>query len=147
MLVPPSRRRALRAPPRAASRGAATARPARRPRRRPPRRAPGTRSGPARPAHARARPARPRARARPARPRAPSRTVRPTGPYRAYFSWNGYGVVRPSDGGKLADLTAFSTHDPVGVPANLPETVADVTRPLLPMTTLTIAMPGTLNWL
>ena len=40
-----------------------------------------------------------------------------------YFSWNGYGVVNPSDGGKPADLTAFSTQEPVGVPANLPPTV------------------------
>ena len=66
---------------------------------------------------------------------------------RAYLSWNGYGVVKPSDGGKTADLTAFWTHAPVGVPANLPETVALETLPLLPMTTLTMAMPCTLNWL
>jgi hypothetical protein len=63
----------------------------------------------------------------------------------AYFSWKGYGVVRPSEGGKAADLTAFSTQAPVGVPANLPVTVADVTLPLLPMTTVTIAIPWTLN--
>ncbi len=65
----------------------------------------------------------------------------------AYLSWNGYGVVKPSDGGKTADLTAFSTHEPVGVPANFPDTVALETLPLLPMTTFTIAMPCTLNWL
>jgi hypothetical protein len=59
----------------------------------------------------------------------------------AYLSWNGYGVVKPSDGGKTADLTAFSTQEPVGVPANLPDTVALETLPLLPMTTFTIAMP------
>jgi hypothetical protein len=65
----------------------------------------------------------------------------------AYRSWNGYGVVKPSEGGKTADLTAFSTQEPVGVPANFPDTVDELTLPLLPMTTLTIAMPGTLNWL
>jgi hypothetical protein len=62
----------------------------------------------------------------------------------AYLSWNGYGVDSPSDGGKLADLTAFSTQPPVGVPANLPVTVADEILPFLPMTTFTIAIPGTL---
>ena len=64
-----------------------------------------------------------------------------------YFSWNGYGVENPSEGGKQAVLTAVSTQVPVGVPANLPVTVAVVTLPFLPMTTLTIAVPGTLNWL
>ena len=58
---------------------------------------------------------------------------------------NGYGVLRPSDGGKEADFTAASTQPPVGVPVNFPVTVADETLPLLLMTTLTIAMPGTLN--
>jgi hypothetical protein len=76
-----------------------------------------------------------------ASPGSPSTDVRRL----AYFSWKGYGVVSPSDGGKEADLTAFSTQAPVGVPANLPVTVADVTLPLLPMTTLTIAIPWTLN--
>ena len=47
---------------------------------------------------------------------------------RLYFSWNGYGVENPSDGGKLAVLTAASTQAPVGVPANFPVTVA-VRRP------------------
>ena len=65
--------------------------------------------------------------------------------FRPYLSWNGYGVWRPSDGGKLADFTAFSTQAPVGVPANLPVTVAEVTLPDLPMTTFTIAIPCTLN--
>jgi len=64
-----------------------------------------------------------------------------------YFSWNGYGVEKPSDGGKDAVFTAASTHVPVGVPANLPVTSALVTLPFLPMTMLTIAVPGTLNWL
>ena len=64
-----------------------------------------------------------------------------------YLSWNGYGVENPSDGGKLAVFTAASTHVPVGVPANFPVTVAVVTLPLLPITMLTIAVPGTLNWL
>src|SRR4051812_23941903 len=68
-------------------------------------------------------------------------------PLAAYLSWNGYGVLRPSDGGKLAVLTAFSTQEPVGVPANLPVTVAVETFPFLPMTTFTIAIPGTLYWL
>jgi len=62
-----------------------------------------------------------------------------------YRRTKGYCVVRPSDGGKAADLTAFSTQPPVGVPANLPVTVAEVTLPLLPMTMLTIAIPPTLN--
>src|SRR5262245_30107362 len=64
-----------------------------------------------------------------------------------YFNWNGYGVENPSEAGNVADLTAASTQVPVGVPANLPVTVADDTLPLLAMTTLTIAVPGTLNWL
>ena len=64
-----------------------------------------------------------------------------------YFSWNGYGVENPSDGGNAAVLTAASTQVPVGVPANLPVTSALVTLPFLPMTTFTIAVPGTLNWL
>jgi len=68
-------------------------------------------------------------------------------PPRPYFSWNGYGVENPSDGGKLAVFTAASTQVPVGVPANFPVTVAVVTLPLLPITMLTIAVPGTLNWL
>ena len=64
-----------------------------------------------------------------------------------YFSWNGYGVENPSEGGNEAVLTAASTHVPVGVPANLPVTSALVTLPFFAMTTFTIAVPGTLNWL
>ena len=64
-----------------------------------------------------------------------------------YLSWNGYGVENPSEGGKLAVFTADSTHAPVGVPANLPVTSAFVTLPFFAMTTFTIAVPGTLNWL
>lgn len=84
------------------------------------------------------------------RGQAPSQIVEDRGCRRRgppYFSVNGYGVVRPSDGGKAAVLTALSTHDPVGVPANFPVTVADETLPFFPMMTVTIAMPGTLNWL
>lgn len=62
-----------------------------------------------------------------------------------YRSWKGYCICNPSDAGKVADFTAFSTQLPLGVPANFPETVAEVILPLLPMTTLTIAIPGTLN--
>ena len=72
---------------------------------------------------------------------APARRPRPTSAGTDTAS-----SARPT-AGSSAILTAFSTHAPVGVPANLPVTVADVTWPLLPMTTLTIAMPGTLNWL
>jgi len=73
--------------------------------------------------------------------------VRASGGGNDYRKVNGYGVDNPSEGGKVAVLIAFSTQAPVGVPENFPVTEADVILPLLPMTTLTIAKPGTLNWL
>lgn len=47
--------------------------------------------------------------------------------------------------GKRALFTARATHDPVGVPAKMPDTLALETLPLAPMATRTIAMPGTRN--
>ena len=50
-------------------------------------------------------------------------------------------------GGNLAPLAADSTQDPVGVPANFPVTLTELTFP--PEATLMVAMavPGTLYWL
>jgi len=57
----------------------------------------------------------------------------------------GQGKVIDWQGGNFADLAAASTQDPVGEPANLPVTVAELTFP--PETTLIVAMavPGALN--
>lgn len=52
-----------------------------------------------------------------------------------------------SQGGNLAVLAAASTHVPLGVPANLPVTLAEAIRPPLETEMLTFAMPGTLYWL
>jgi hypothetical protein len=64
-------------------------------------------------------------------------------------STQGDGVVERQAGGRreLGGLTALSTQVPEGVPANLPVTVAALTRPLGATVSFTIARPGTLYWL
>src|SRR4051812_29341385 len=56
-------------------------------------------------------------------------------------------MVWASVGGNLADLAADSRQVPVGVPANLPPTVASLTRPPRATLRVIMAVPGTLNWL
>ncbi len=52
-----------------------------------------------------------------------------------------------SQGGNFAVLAAASTQVPLGVPANLPVTLAEAIRPPLDTEMLMFAMPGTLYWL
>jgi len=47
-----------------------------------------------------------------------------------------------SQGGNFAVLAALSTHPPLGVPANLPVTDADATRPPFDTEMVTFAIPG-----
>ena len=50
----------------------------------------------------------------------------------------------PLNLGNRADLAAFCTQAPVGVPAKTPFTLVEVTRPARPMVICTLASPGTL---
>ena len=49
----------------------------------------------------------------------------------------------PENLGNVASLTDFSTQPPVGVPANLPVTLADWMRPAREIVMSTLTVPGT----